>query len=292
MTTAIVTCKRKSGPTNGFLVGEDEGHAYVLDYFVWAVHTKPIPMEEWKRDWVRTTLPPDKIEKMFESLKQSAIVVGATPEGMAKLAELIPVTKEEQRFALDKGYQTLQRHKTAADAERHADEQKLRKLAGAPLASMYKKEIALLEARLGKTAQQVETVPVAEEVGTAEVATETVKPKRQPKAKTDPTAEKVRKLATEATEELAEAEKRGVNPAKAMKRPAPGKTEGFNPTKLKGVDGKYKSASAMFKGLILEAKLSDDKIFQAVQKQFGLSDDKRSYVQWNRNWLKKEGIIQ
>jgi len=53
--------------------------------------------------------------------------------------------------------------------------------------------------------------------------------------------------------------------------------------------GEYKSAAAMFQGLILEGKLTDDEIFAAVQEQFGLDDKKRSYVGWYRNKLKKDG---
>jgi len=49
------------------------------------------------------------------------------------------------------------------------------------------------------------------------------------------------------------------------------------------------SASAMFQALLLAGELSDDKIFQKVQKKFGLDDKKRSYVAWYRNHLKKKG---
>ena len=46
--------------------------------------------------------------------------------------------------------------------------------------------------------------------------------------------------------------------------------------------GGYRSAAAMFKALITEAKLSDDEIFSSVQKAFGLDDNKRRYVAWYR----------
>ena len=49
------------------------------------------------------------------------------------------------------------------------------------------------------------------------------------------------------------------------------------------------SASVRFRELIMEGKLTDDAIFAAVQKEFNLSDDKRSYVAWYRNDLTKQG---
>lgn len=64
-------------------------------------------------------------------------------------------------------------------------------------------------------------------------------------------------------------------PAKA----APAKTGEKKPT-----------ASKMFCDLIMEGKLSDDKIFEKVQAKFGLDDSKRGYVKWYRNDLKKKGM--
>lgn len=59
--------------------------------------------------------------------------------------------------------------------------------------------------------------------------------------------------------------------------------------KAKATTTEYKSAAAMFQGLIMEGKLTDDEIFAAVQEQFGLDDKKRSYVSWYRNKLRKDG---
>lgn len=50
---------------------------------------------------------------------------------------------------------------------------------------------------------------------------------------------------------------------------------------------KRMSASARFKELIIEGGRTDEEIFKICQGEFGLSDDKRSYVSWYRNWLKK-----
>lgn len=49
------------------------------------------------------------------------------------------------------------------------------------------------------------------------------------------------------------------------------------------------SAAAMFKELIMAGGKTDDQIFAAVQKKFGLDEKKRSYVAWYRNDLTKKG---
>jgi len=57
----------------------------------------------------------------------------------------------------------------------------------------------------------------------------------------------------------------------------------------KGASGKYPSAAQMFQELIMAGKLTDEKIFEQVQKEFNLDDSKRSYVKWYRNHLRKNG---
>lgn len=52
---------------------------------------------------------------------------------------------------------------------------------------------------------------------------------------------------------------------------------------------KRPSAAQMFQDLIMEGKLTDDKIFAKVQEKFGLDDNKSSYVKWYRNHLRKQG---
>lgn len=53
---------------------------------------------------------------------------------------------------------------------------------------------------------------------------------------------------------------------------------------------KKPSAASMFKDLIMEGKKTDDEIFAAVQKEFDLPANKRSYVNWYRNDLTKKGM--
>jgi hypothetical protein len=48
-------------------------------------------------------------------------------------------------------------------------------------------------------------------------------------------------------------------------------------------------AAGRFQDLIMEGKLTDGEIFKVVQKEFGLSDDKRYYVSWYRNYLRRQG---
>jgi hypothetical protein len=50
------------------------------------------------------------------------------------------------------------------------------------------------------------------------------------------------------------------------------------------------TASSRFKELILEGKLTDDKIFEKVQQEFDLDEGKRSYVKWYRNKMIKDGV--
>ena len=52
---------------------------------------------------------------------------------------------------------------------------------------------------------------------------------------------------------------------------------------------KKQSAAQMFQDLIMEGKLTDDKIFEKVQEKFGLDEKKRGYTKWYRNHLKKLG---
>ena len=52
---------------------------------------------------------------------------------------------------------------------------------------------------------------------------------------------------------------------------------------------KKPSAAQRFMELIRQGKLTDDQIFDTVQKEFGLDDNKKGYVRWYRNHLIKQG---
>jgi hypothetical protein len=265
-----VPCKWNSSKfISGFLVNLTEDHAFVLQNAVWAVTIKVIPIETWRKDWSIVTIDDAKRAAILEGLKNYAVYAGITPEAVDHLSSLIPMSTAVKQVALDKGNTTLKRFRTQAEAEAAAAGE--RPLAGAALQSVARKEIEKAE---GPTT-------LAE------------------RRRTSDKAKEVRALVDQVSKDLTDAEVKGKNPVKALKakgplpkpkkEPRPKKV--FDVANLKGEDGKWKSVSAAFKGLILEGKLSDDKIFAAVKKQFGIDDSKRGYVQWNRNWLKKEGLL-
>lgn len=80
------------------------------------------------------------------------------------------------------------------------------------------------------------------------------------------------------------AEPTKVKGKKAAAQPAESKSSAS-----KGNGTKGPSAASEFKRLIMEGVMTDDQIFAAVKKQFGLDDSKRSYVAWYRNSLVKGG---
>jgi len=81
---------------------------------------------------------------------------------------------------------------------------------------------------------------------------------------------------------------------KAEKAPFKGGKPTATPTKVtethKPSGEKKLTASKMFCDLIMEGKLSDDKIFEKVQAKFGLDESKRGYVRWYRKDLQKKGM--
>jgi len=101
--------------------------------------------------------------------------------------------------------------------------------------------------------------------------------------------EEAPRLSVAATGERSGADKAGkksdVKPAKTEKPAAITK-----PAKTKEPAAERKSASGMFKQLIMAGKLTDDQIFAEVQKEFGLEEKQRTYVKWYRNDLSKKGM--
>ena len=122
------------------------------------------------------------------------------------------------------------------------------------------------------TAKKKEVVEAKEPVKKVAAKKEPIIPKAKPKttsAEGWPWGDDGKPLKTKAKEESAPA------PAPKPKTMVPG--------------AKKLSASSRFQELIMEGELTDDAIFAKVQAEFGLSDDKRSYVQWYRKHLTKEG---
>lgn len=106
--------------------------------------------------------------------------------------------------------------------------------------------------------------------------------------------EKVKPAATpKATKPAAAPKAEKTKPAPAAKETKTAAPKADKPAKAPAAPKEPKparpSVSARFCELIMEGKKTDDEIFAAVQKEFGLSDEKRSYVSWNRNNLIKKG---
>lgn len=118
---------------------------------------------------------------------------------------------------------------------------------------------------------QVITISKQEyQMATTKKAAATEKTAAKPTTKKTPPA----KPAAKVTE--AKAGRRAIDPV--VKTPA------------KKTGEKKQSAAQMFQDLIMEGKLTDDKIFEKVQEKFGLDEKKRGYTKWYRNHLKKQGM--
>lgn len=90
--------------------------------------------------------------------------------------------------------------------------------------------------------------------------------------------------------------KKAARGAVAATKVAAAKTVKAKPAKTPKADAAPKaprvagqSAAAMFKELIMRGTMTDDQIFAKVKEKHGLDDNKRSYVTWYRNSLKKAG---
>lgn len=74
------------------------------------------------------------------------------------------------------------------------------------------------------------------------------------------------------------------------RRKAPAAAKRVAPRKAPVTDrAPRETAAAMFQQLIRDGRFTDDTIFRKVQDKFGLDDNKRTYVQWYRNYLRKRG---
>lgn len=224
------------------------------------------------------------LDRMLQQMKGYAIKVGLSTEAGEVLPKLVKMTKEELNAALAKGKMT--ESKIAAAAAKEMEQ--MMASGGAPrkLYGAAAKSAADKAARLAAEAKELATGPATEELKADEAAGKDVrlKPasKRKP-AKIEATTPK-KKEANKVLKDVA---------AKAEGKPtrADKNAKGFDVTKMKKADGSWRSASSMFKGLIFENPgRSDEDIFKDVQKQFGLDDDKLSYVKWNRGWFEREGI--
>lgn len=95
---------------------------------------------------------------------------------------------------------------------------------------------------------------------------------------------------------IADAEKKATAPAKKATAPAKKAAEPAkkavvkqSPVAKNTREREAPSASSRFQELIMEGKLTDEEIFSKVQQEFKLADNKRTYVAWYRNYLRKQG---
>jgi hypothetical protein len=90
-------------------------------------------------------------------------------------------------------------------------------------------------------------------------------------------------VAASAAEKKTAAKEPKAKPVQAAKEPK------AKPVATKTTE-KKPSAAQLFKDLIMAGKLTDDQIFERVKNEFGLESNKRAYVNWYRNNLKKQGL--
>lgn len=95
-------------------------------------------------------------------------------------------------------------------------------------------------------------------------------------------------VAASAAEKKTAAKEPKTKPVQAAKEPK-AKPVATKPPVAKTGE-KKPSAAQLFKDLIMAGKLTDDQIFERVKNEFGLESNKRAYVNWYRNNLKKQGL--
>lgn len=256
------------GIITSYVVHKTKTHALLLVDRVAYIGIKEISLADLKTKYVKRTFSEKKLRLCLQGLAKYAVHAGMSPEAAEYLPKITPMSKEEIAMATMKGIETINGHKEAAAAEEAKDVaagKAPRKLAGAALASaLRKKEREEAAAAKALAAEVTEDIKKAEAEGTAdELIKEVTKPGPKQSRKKD---------------------EKTVNLAVVHNKLKP--------------NGEYKSASAMFKGLIIEdSKLpaakrrTDQEIFKEVQAKFDLSDDKLGYVGWNRGKLKREGLI-
>ncbi len=262
----------------GFLIHETKRYAYILDNYVWGVHVKELTQEEFSGQYGPTNPPTEQITTILKGLSSYAVYAGMTKPAARVLPLLTPMSEGDIAMATKKGQETQAKFTAGAEAEAKKDGVP-KKLFGAALKSY--------NARIEREAAAAEAAAV--------------KSGAKP---LPPEAEAAHSMAADVSDTLTKLEEAGEDP-QAIVSPKPRKNkkavevaatqkpkQDFDIAKLKGPDGEYKSSSGMFKGLLLEGKLSDDEIFKAVQKKFGLDDGKRGYISWNRGWLIRNGLLK
>lgn len=279
----------------------DKHWLVVLSNKVSFIHAKLWERDEFEADYHEARLVSDGVDYVLRQFRGYANSVGMTPEAAVYLPKLVKMTAEEIRNAIILGLATQQRIQKEARIMAQADGQTLgnkapRKLGGAALKAVQAKEARLAaEAKL-LTAKVSDDQTKTETADTVDATLPKAKPARkkaEPKTAAAPAAKTPKaKKEPEVTKDTPKAR----DAAKILKGKARSDAQvsldgAFDPSKLKNAEGDYKSASAMFKGLLYEGKLSDDAIAKQVDKKFSLGETKaKDYVKWNRGWFRRQGV--
>ena len=243
--------------------------------------------DEFLQDYIPAKITPTAVQLCLQQFVGYARSVGCTPAAAVYLNKLGYMQGSDLHGAIIKGQETLARIKKDAKIMEQQDKDPTagkapRKLGGAAAAAVKRKEERLAAEAAQLAGQVSEDMTKAEEAGATDARLPKTPVKRSagkgnpPKITKDtPSADAAKKIV------------KGKANAQAQIS-ADGK---FDPSKLKNAEGEYKSASAMFKGLLFEGKLSDDKIAAAVDAKFSLGEQKaKDYVKWNRGWFRREGV--
>lgn len=252
------------------------------------IHAKVVPREEFEQDYKPVRLVDDGVRMVLHQFRGYARTVGMTPEAAVYLTKLTEMPPADVQVAITQGLET--KAKIQKEAQKMASEEQNslpsgkapRKLAGAALKAVQRKE-ERLAAEAKSLASAVTDDKVEEEkadVVDARLPSTPVKRSSKkgetPKLTKDtPSADQAKKIIK----------------GKANRNAQVDPTGQFDASKLKDAQGNWRSASAMFKGLLFEGKKTDDQIATAVDKQFGLGEQKaKDYVKWNRGWFRRQGV--
>lgn len=282
----------KHGVMHHYLVDRDGGYSFLLTDRVVLVDIVYFDQRTFARDF-KQIQPKADMSRTLAGMVRTAMTYGITPWACEELKRLlrrtdIKVSRGDWLKALELGTAKVAKWRQLGleqEKKDMAQQAAPRKLAGAALASKLKKEARDLEAleqqrkaAEGTAAKQAakeatKELEAAEKAGAADVRLP--KKVRTPKKKLE--AEVAKKV--DATARRTRMDKHDMG-------------------NLMREDGTYKSASAAFKGELLdnakrEDPWTDKQIFEAVKRHgFPLSDDKITYVGWNRRWLIKHGFLK
>lgn len=284
------------------VVEEDKNWVVVLWNRVSFIHAEVRERAEFEKDYQLARLVSDGVKTVLRQFRGYANSVGMTPEAAVYLPKLAGMPAEEITHATTLGLATQQRiHKEAlkmAQAEgKEITGKAPRKLGGAAAAAVERKqarlaaEAKILAGQVSEDQKAADTPEVADaKLPKASAKAGTKKDSKKPAAKKEAAKPADKGPAIAKTTPKAKDVPKILN-GKVRSHAQVSADGEFDPAKLKNSDGDYKSASAMFKGMLFEGKLSDADIAKQVDKKFSLGEAKaKDYVKWNRGWFRRQGV--